>query len=188
MNFKYVGILLAGVVVSCSASPLPPEQLRLETHPTQTRCSSLSGSYQFIGESVNEVPVASLDDLRFDGTVMASGLRIVVDPHTATLRHDVAAGLISVDVVGNGFDDRFKLMSAKLPLVNTFSCVNGAWELSTTSIGSGGGGRSTETISHIKLLPHQLGLVAERSKTIDSGTFTRTTSTRSWKILFKRKT
>jgi hypothetical protein len=153
----------------------------------ESKCPDLSGVYNFFGKAADPTGTASLSELRFDEKAMAMTVRTIVQPQTVILTHDVTTGVLSADVLGAGIDERFVLMSAKLPLQATFICQLGGWKMDVVKIGSGGGGRSSETrqIAILHLLPE--GLIVDGTRTITTGTFSRQTLVRTWKVLFERK-
>lgn len=153
----------------------------------QTQCSTLSGTYSFLGKSLGPPGTHSTSELRFDEKAMGMTLRTVVDPHTVTLNHDGMSGNLSAEITGAGIDQRFVGMSAKLPLTAIFACKDGSWVREKAMVGKGGGGRPSETNVRISLRSTPTGLVAEGTITRTTGTFSRQTSTQEWQVLFVKK-
>jgi hypothetical protein len=170
-----------------SVTPPPPSATPSVDMRQAVGCPDLSGKYHFAGEPSGENQALLAEDLRFDSAALAAIVRTVVGPHTAILNHDRSGGTISVDVVGNGTDLRFAPMSAKLPVVTSFTCDGTDWQMSRVSIGSGGGGRSSTTTWRITLKSVPNGLIADGSEVSEVGTLSRKTLTRSWKVLFRHQ-
>jgi hypothetical protein len=145
----------------------------------------LSGTYHFVGKPATTATADSSSELRFDEKAMAMTVRTVIEPHTVVVKHEVSSGMLTVDVLGKGSDARFALMSARLPLIATFSCIQGAWIMDSSSIGSGGG-RSSETRQRTSLQSTSQGLIAVGTKTITTGTFSRKSVTHEWQVQFDR--
>ena len=152
----------------------------------ETKCSTLSGTYSFLGKSLGRLGVQSASELRFDEKAMGMTVRTVLDPHTVVLNHDGTSGNLSAEIMGAGIDQRFVGMSAKLPLTATFACRGGSWVREKIMVGKGDGGRPTETNVRISLRSTPTGLLAEGAITRTTGTFSRQTITQEWRVLFER--
>jgi hypothetical protein len=157
------------------------------TTQQETQCSTLSGTYSFLGKSLGRPGAQSASGLRFDEKAMGMTVRTVVDPHTVMLNHDGMSGDLSAEITGTGIDQRFVGMSAKLPLTATFACKDGSWVREKTMEGNGGGGRPSVTNVRISLRSTPSGLLAEGAITRTTGTFSRQTITQEWQVLFIKK-
>ena len=162
-------------------------QGRVTATPKEAHCTTLSGTYSFIGKLIGPSGANSASELRFDEKAMGMTERTVIAPYKVVLSHDVVSGNVSAELVGTGIDQRFVGMSANLPLTAIFACADGFWVREKIVAGGAGGGRPTETKVRISLRSTPAGVVAEGAIARTTGTISRRTQTQEWRILFERK-
>lgn len=184
MKTIFLGVLLL-IAVSASASTL------------KKACPDLSGSYAFDGQwekfvadgpnsesirkSVTETPP------RFDERALSIVARSVIGPQLVALKHNIATGLLTVDVSGAGVDQQWKQYGKLvLPVELSLVCKDGRLLREEVSHGSDGFA-STELRDQIFVTLDTDGyLHAEGERLVTSGLIFKKKLEMRWVAKFKK--
>lgn len=164
---------------------------------TANRCSDLSGQYAFWGDwkrldlEVSDAQSAAAyraanRQPRFDFHALAIGANQVLKPERAVLHQDLSLGTLTVDIEGEGVDERRKGFSVKLPAEIDIHCGENGWQRDKKMEGGGENVRSTTLINLVLRKDASGDLVVEGRKETYVGWLFKKRYVEQWSARFRQ--
>ena len=147
-------------------------------------CPNLSGHYQLTGRW--ELTSMLDSPPRVDEWAFGFVARAVTGPSRAVVVHDVAAGNLSVDIIGTGVDLLWKDASPALPFSRRATCSDGRWVFERTVKGGGDNTPSKMKIRIALELGTDGRLMSQGSREVTVGYFMPSTTNANWVASFAK--